>query len=224
MDVRAAIPSLPANTLLTRNQLVELSGLSLPTLKRYAALGKGPKITRVEGLPRFRADDVRAWLNIAFDPVGEIDSWSPPPKVDRSEWNVKSVKLTPSAWGVFDHADAIPFDKVLPVRVSIRALRVSGVYFLCGGRRVFYVGQSVNVLSRLTSHVSTYGGQITSIYTLKTPIDQLDAYEGFYIRLLMPEKNTSGPFSDLWSVNESKNRTFAGKMRNDQARWRHIPM
>lgn len=53
---------LPPDALLTREQLHLITGFSLPTLKRWAALGKGPRITRIEGLPRFKVRDVRAWM------------------------------------------------------------------------------------------------------------------------------------------------------------------
>jgi predicted DNA-binding transcriptional regulator AlpA len=56
------ITTLPDLALLTPKQLAQVTGLALPTIKRWAALGKGPKITRIEGLPRYVARDVRAWI------------------------------------------------------------------------------------------------------------------------------------------------------------------
>lgn len=56
------IDKLPDCALLTRAQLVPLLGVSLPTLKRWSSQGRGPKISRVEKLPRFRVGDVREWL------------------------------------------------------------------------------------------------------------------------------------------------------------------
>lgn len=53
---------LPASAILTRAQVSALTGFSLPTLKRYAASGRGPRITRIEGLPRYRVNDLRDWL------------------------------------------------------------------------------------------------------------------------------------------------------------------
>lgn len=50
--------SLPDDALLTRKQLIPLCGFAEPTLKRWSAEGRGPKITRVEGRPRFRVADV----------------------------------------------------------------------------------------------------------------------------------------------------------------------
>ena len=48
--------------LLTRAQVADVSGFAPITLKMWAPQGKGPKITRIEGLPRFRVGDVRACL------------------------------------------------------------------------------------------------------------------------------------------------------------------
>lgn len=57
-DLRA----LPADALINRQQLSALSGFAPVTLKIWAAKGRGPRITRIEGLPRYRAEDVRLWL------------------------------------------------------------------------------------------------------------------------------------------------------------------
>lgn len=56
------IDALPPSALLTRAQVAQVSGFAVVTLKLWATQGKGPKITRVEGLPRFRAQDVRSWM------------------------------------------------------------------------------------------------------------------------------------------------------------------
>lgn len=56
------ITALPDLALLTQKQLAQVTGFALPTIKRWAALGKGPRQVRVEGLPRYLARDVRAWI------------------------------------------------------------------------------------------------------------------------------------------------------------------
>jgi len=56
------ISTLPADALLTRAQLVALSSYSLQAFKKWAKEGRGPRITRVEGRPRYRVADARAWL------------------------------------------------------------------------------------------------------------------------------------------------------------------
>lgn len=57
------VDELPASALLTPRQVVGVSGFSIPTLKRWAKEGKGPRVVTIEGRPRYRADDVREWLS-----------------------------------------------------------------------------------------------------------------------------------------------------------------
>jgi hypothetical protein len=75
VHARKAIPdldNLPSDALITRAQLSALIGAAVETLKAwdygragkglYAGQEKGPVVTRIEGLPRYRAGDVKAWL------------------------------------------------------------------------------------------------------------------------------------------------------------------
>lgn len=52
------------SALITRRQLAQFSGFALQTLKKWPAEGKGPRVTRVEGRPRYRMSDVRAWMGV----------------------------------------------------------------------------------------------------------------------------------------------------------------
>lgn len=56
---------LPGETLITRQQLSEISSFALITLKVWAKSGRGPRITVVEGRPRYRVRDVREWMGAA---------------------------------------------------------------------------------------------------------------------------------------------------------------
>ncbi len=56
---------LPDGALLTRRQLSDLSSFALITLKVWAKSGRGPRITVVEGRPRYRVRDVREWMGAA---------------------------------------------------------------------------------------------------------------------------------------------------------------
>jgi predicted DNA-binding transcriptional regulator AlpA len=58
------LSTLPADALLTRRQVADATGFSEITLKTWAAKSRGPKITRIEGMPRFRVADVRAWMGV----------------------------------------------------------------------------------------------------------------------------------------------------------------
>lgn len=56
------LAKLPEHALLTPKQLHRLTGFAVVTFRVWAANGKGPKVTRVEGSPRYMVRDVREWL------------------------------------------------------------------------------------------------------------------------------------------------------------------
>lgn len=53
---------LPPDALLTRGQVAALTGYTVQTLKRWAGIGRGPRLIRCEGRPRYRVIDVQVWL------------------------------------------------------------------------------------------------------------------------------------------------------------------
>jgi hypothetical protein len=59
----ADLGRLPADALLTRRQLEQITGFRSQTFKNWAAAGRGPRITTIEKRPRYRAADVRDWLS-----------------------------------------------------------------------------------------------------------------------------------------------------------------
>ena len=67
-SARASMPdlnSLPDHATLTRKQVAKLTGFADITLRVWSTRGRGPKVTRLEGAPRYLARDVRAWLESA---------------------------------------------------------------------------------------------------------------------------------------------------------------
>jgi hypothetical protein len=56
------LAALPAHAVITRRQFCELVSVALPTAKLWAKQGRGPKVTCIEGRPRYLAGDVREWL------------------------------------------------------------------------------------------------------------------------------------------------------------------
>lgn len=53
---------LPPDALLTDRQVSLLSGFAEYTLRVWRMKGKGPKVTLIEGRPRYRVADYRAWV------------------------------------------------------------------------------------------------------------------------------------------------------------------
>ncbi|PSC06726.1 excisionase [Alsobacter soli] len=58
---------LPPDALLTCAQVSAVSGYTERALRNWAAgkEGRGPRVTAVEGRPRYRVEDVRAWIGAA---------------------------------------------------------------------------------------------------------------------------------------------------------------
>lgn len=67
-DERTTTPDLrdlPPDALLTRRQMAAISGFTDQSFKKWARENRGPRITVVEGRPRYRVDDARKWLGAA---------------------------------------------------------------------------------------------------------------------------------------------------------------
>jgi len=68
-----------------------------------------------------------------------------------------------------------------------------GVYFLCQDGKIMYIGQSVNVASRIVSHVKEKAKKFNSVFFIPCPINRLDDLEGALIRKYKPELNGNAP-------------------------------
>ncbi len=68
---------------------------------------------------------------------------------------------------------------------------VSGIYFLCDGDEVVYVGQSVCVAARLGQHISEGVKKFEHdrIFFLPCPVASLDIIENHYIETMNPKYN-----------------------------------
>jgi predicted DNA-binding transcriptional regulator AlpA len=61
-DIRVIFDDLCDDVLLDDHQVALLAGRSTPTIKRWRRDGKTPSIVMLNGLPRYRVGDIRAWL------------------------------------------------------------------------------------------------------------------------------------------------------------------
>ncbi len=57
------LDALPGSTLLDTELMHKVTGYAKITLKIWRAKGRGPRVTIVEGRPRYAVKDVRAWLS-----------------------------------------------------------------------------------------------------------------------------------------------------------------
>lgn len=65
----------------------------------------------------------------------------------------------------------------------------SGVYFLCFGGEVVYVGQSASPASRISSHVLEGKKMFDRVYLLPVPVNDLNNIEAAFIKTLNPVYN-----------------------------------
>lgn len=70
---------------------------------------------------------------------------------------------------------------------------ICGVYFLVKGNRVVYVGQSVNIVARLGTHLKEK--EFDSTCYMAAEPQELDFIESFYIHALQPELNGPAPLT-----------------------------
>ena len=61
-DIRIIFDKLSADSLLDDRQIGLLAGRAVVTIKRWRRLGTAPPHVLINGLPRYRVADVRAWL------------------------------------------------------------------------------------------------------------------------------------------------------------------
>lgn len=73
--------------------------------------------------------------------------------------------------------------------ITERLRPVVGVYIICDQMTVLYVGQSVDVLSRVKSHKSIYHRSRSTVYVVPCPQYELNKLEGALIRALEPIHN-----------------------------------
>lgn len=71
--------------------------------------------------------------------------------------------------------------------VTKAANSICGIYFLRKGREIVYIGQSVNVYSRIASHKASK--DFDTVDFMPCDRSKLDDLEGFFIRLLQPKLN-----------------------------------
>ena len=91
------------------------------------------------------------------------------------------------------------------VELDIDAGMRCGVYFLCKGDEVVYVGQSTNVIQRVASHMAEVSNpkidptapimrkKFDRAFFLKCETGDLDRLEGAFIRIFEPKANGRGP-------------------------------
>jgi excinuclease UvrABC nuclease subunit len=70
---------------------------------------------------------------------------------------------------------------------------VSGVYVLIDSDDVVYVGKSFDIESRVAQHARRGRFSFQQAFCLETAANEMDAFEGFLIRMFNPRHNKNCP-------------------------------
>lgn len=104
-----------------------------------------------------------------------------------------SAQVAPAEWRRY----IFPIGKILassaPFVFGMTAEPGCYVYFLMTDHEVFYVGQSVEIGTRLRYHWAEYKERLTRLAVISVPPDLLDTVESVYIHWLRPPANAVYP-------------------------------
>lgn len=163
--------------LLTAEQVAEkLCFLSIERLEELCEAGYAPYIRIDGGEPLFRFQEIQRWVTANLLQHN-------PGKVVNEELTVVTYPPVADAESIPEsllHMAGVLKEGVMPERYG------PGVYFLCLGDAVVYVGQSTHPASRIMQHLE--GKEFDRYYILPVPRSQLDTVEGAFIRTLNPSQ------------------------------------
>lgn len=112
---------------------------------------------------------------------------------DELETNIKQI--LPQTKTIFEDAclkDITIHNEFEIIAASIPFKPLCGIYFLIKEKKVVYVGQSVNVPTRIASHFHDKQKSFENFAFIECHPDQLDVWETLYIHILKPEQNGKG--------------------------------
>lgn len=158
------------------NDICNVIGIAPERLIQLADSGYVPHWRVDNGPPLFRLGEVKEWIsqNILDRVMGKP---LPQPFI-----------VTVSKERISDYRNVPECLRQIPGLVDIsNELRRSGIYFLCEDNELLYIGQSVNVLSRISTH--HHAGKFNRVIFMAWPPDDLNSVEGALIRALKPPLN-----------------------------------
>ena len=178
-------------SLKTADEICQGIGISAERLIQLADSGYAPHWRIDGGAPLFRLGEVKEWLS---KNVLERVNGKPLPQpfiVSVSKDRISDYRHVPEQL------------KQIPGLVDItNETRRSGIYFLCEDNELLYIGQSVNVASRISTH--HHSGKFNRVIFMAWPPDDLDNVEGALIRTLRPPLNGKTPNGKMMAPESNK--------------------
>jgi hypothetical protein len=164
------------SSLKTAEDISQAIGISAERLIQLADSGYAPHWRIDNGLPFFRLGEIKEWLS---ENVVERIKGRPLPQ---------AVIVSVTKERISDYRNVPEQLRQIPGLVDITGeARRSGIYFLCQDNELLYVGQSVSVSARISSH--HHEGKFNRVIFMPWPPDDLNSVEGALIRALRPPLN-----------------------------------
>ncbi len=152
----------------TAADIRKATGIEDSKIIKYAQDGLAPHV-RLDGKIFFMKSHIIRWLRENVLQIHEGKSLEPVP--------VLVTKVFPKD---------VPAKLQLAAKRLIEVQHTVGVYFLCHNDEVVYVGQSIDVGSRIRQHTDK---EFTRAFCLPCPEDHLNRVEAAFIALFRPKYN-----------------------------------
>jgi hypothetical protein len=174
------------SSLKTAEDICQGIGISAERLIQLADSGYAPHWRIDGGNPLFRIGEVREWLS--KNVLQRVNGKALPQQI------IVSVAKD----RIDDYRNVPEGLRQIPGLVDITGeMRRSGIYFLCDGNELLYIGQSVSVSSRISTH--HHEGKFNRVIFMAWPPDDLNDVEGALIRALKPPLNGRTPNGRIMS-------------------------
>lgn len=164
---------------LTAAELAPRVGLTEERVRELADARLMPHWRIDQGPPLFVINEARRWVN---DNLRERCDGAPLPTELRVVYDGEPVEKPWEIPKVLQEVGGL-------TDISKVAWLRAGIYFLCRGAQVVYIGQSIRVASRVGQQLAQ-GKEFDRAYFLGWPAFDLDRLEGAFIRLLRPPLNS----------------------------------
>ncbi|MCE5247911.1 hypothetical protein LLG88_13440 [bacterium] len=164
--------------LVDAEQLAGALGISASRITELADAGYWPHFRCEGGAPRFRMKESKQWA--ARNLLQQVEGKTLPVECHVIALDARITTDPPVAIAALLNLIEVPAVYLPP-----------GVYFLCSGQEVVYVGQSVSVVSRVVTHRAG-GKRFDRAYFIPIPESELDTVEAFFIKHLNPALNGNG--------------------------------
>lgn len=168
--------------LMSADEAGALTGVGSKRLLELAEAGYAPCVRIDGGDPLFFKKDICLYVNRELTVIQEGKPYPRMAVMSRSAPSATFEELPEELHPMQEHLRRWGTEFIPPC-----------VYFLCAGKEIIYVGQSVNLATRIGAHYGEKAGLFDRVFFLPVPKERLNDVELAFITALSPRLNrTSG--------------------------------